>query len=359
MKSKMIAVVMAVLMVATATAVVASDGSDANPIAGDVYVAVDGSKTVTITITEPDIRYYTNTATWKVGTTDLSTAQNIGTDGTVVTSDPIFTIAVSKPSVSNTEATYTVTIEGKSMGTVSSLSITYELTTFIRDSTLNSVTQTLEYNLNVTVVDSPLKAAGEDALVTGKVGTPLTPVTVIDTDSTDIGSNYVYYAIGLPDGLQMIPTGTISGTPVNTGEGSEFTVVATHKDTNLTFTATYKYNIAAAEITDYDFTYTVDGNPLTGEKYVVYSGNSVNVVTTIKSTNTPTNVESFKVIDQTTGAVTTIGDGKNGSYTIDETAGTGSYMVVMTNGDVTYTFELVVVANPYTISTGIGFTPGP
>ena len=33
--------------------------------------------------------------------------------------------------------------------------------------------------------------------------------------------------------------------------------------------------------------------------------------------------------------------------------------VVMTNGDVTYTFELVVVANPYTISTGIGFTPGP
>lgn len=341
MKSKMIAVVMAVLMVATATAVVASGNTDADDLTRDVYVGVGGSVDVVFNIVEPDSNYYTNTVEWN--------DKAVKTKAIVVDNDNY------KIEIVGSNGTYTATVTGKAATEQKVQTLTYEITSIITGNTsAGNAVQTLVYTLNITVVGSPLMT---DFTLTGTEGTAISASTTVTTETSDF--QYAYYAVGLPKGVQMNPQGTISGTPLEDRTGT-FTVIATHKDSNITSTATYSYNIAAATTTDDSFTFTVGGNNANdGDKFIVASNGTIKVVTTIGSS--AANIDSFELINVDDEGDRTPVDGDMGVYTIGSTmtSGTGSYIVLMTNGDVTHSFELVVVANPYAISTGIGFTPGP
>ena len=340
MKSKMIAVVMAVLMVATATAVVASGNTDADDLTRDVYVEVGGSVDVVFNIVEPDSNYYTNSVEWN--------------DKAVNSKAIVVDNASYKIEIVGSNGMYTATVTGKAAAAQTAYTLTYEITSTIGGSpNAGSAVQTLVYTLNITVVGSPLKT---DFTLTGTEGTAISADTTVTTETSDF--QYAYYAVGLPKGVQMNPQGTISGTPLEDVTGT-FTVIATHKASNMTSTATYSYNIAAATTTDDSFTFTVGGNTANdGDKFIVASNDTIEVVTTVGGS--AANITSFDLINVDDEDDRTPVTGSNGTYTIrsTETSGTGSYIVVMTNGDVTHSFELVVVANPYDLDTGIGFNPG-
>lgn len=339
MKSKMIAVVMAVLMVATATAVVASGNTDADDLTRDVYVGVGGSVDVVFNIVEPDSSYYSNSVEWN------DTAVN--TKATVVDNANYMIEIV------GSNGTYTATVTGKAAAAQTVQTLTYEITSTIGGSpNAGSAVQTLVYTLNI-IVGSPLKT---DFTLTGTEGTAISADMTVTTETSDF--QFAYYAVDLPKGVQMNPQGTISGTPLEYGTG-QFTVIATHKASNMTSTYTYSYNIAAATPTDDSFTFTVGGNTAKdGDKFIVASNDTIEVVTTVGGS--AANITSFDLINVDDEDDRTPVTGSNGTYTIKstETSGTGSYIVVMTNGDVTHSFELVVVANPYDLDTGIGFNPG-
>ena len=354
MKSKIMAMVLAVAMAVAAVAIVASDESAADdPIPKDiVYVGINEEVTVKFNITEPDTGYYKNTVSWASGKTPIT-----GTE-TGISSEQT---EVFKIKIDGINGSYTATIKGVAAGSVIDMPITYTCVTKIQDNDdAGTVTQTLNYTLNVNVVGSPLKSASGEGYfsLSGTEGAAIAADTTVTTETDSF--EYVYYAVGLPKGVQMNPQGTITGTLVKDGTGT-FTVIATHKASNMSFKETYNYSISEKQtsVEGADFTFTVEGAEVDDDgKYVVASNDSVTVVT--KVGDAETNITEFKLINTTTGVNTTVNATPAGNYVIDSTntTGSGSYIVVMTNGDFVKQFELVVVANNVDIDTGIGFNPG-
>lgn len=355
MKSKIMAVVLAVAMAVAAVAIVASDDSNAadQPIPkGTVYVGVGESVKVEFNITEPDKGYYSNTVSWASGDTPITSAE------TGISSGETQIINIK---IDGSKGSYTATIKGVAAGSLTKMPIKYTCVTEIRgNDSAGTVTQTLSYTIDVNVVGSPLKAvSGEGSFsLSGTEGTAIGTGTTVTNETGTF--EYVYYAVGLPKGVQMNPQGTITGTPVDDGTDT-FTVIATHKASNMSFKETYNYSIEAkqASVDGEDFTFTVQGAEVSDDgKYVVASNGSVTVVT--KVGDAATTITGFELINTTTGTNTPVTANTTGTYVIDSTntSGSGSYIVVMTCGDFVKQFELVVVANSVDIDTGIGFNPG-
>lgn len=364
MNMKATAIMTSLVMVLAATAVVLayeSDAVDPNETVpkGDVYVAVGGTATVEFVVTEPDDGYYTNEVTWTAGGTEIF--GGIATPGT--TNAKIGNIAtVTIEADGEVEGKYVATITaGSTAGDVSSYSMTYTVSTSINETSNGSVEQAIAYTMNVHVIASPLP--GSLSLEGLKYGVYVEPSPISSGLNT---TDFVYYAIGLPKGMQMTPDGDISGTPVSEDESNQgtynVTVVATHVASNQTFFKTYeKVTVSAAD----SFTYSVTGADTVVDsdsddndgRYIVRQSSTspVTVTTQIGKSNAYIDhvyvvsvngkqTEAPKVVDQT------------GQYTIP-VDGSGSYRVVMVNGDLVKSFELVVVAISYDVETGIGFSP--
>ena len=351
MNTKAIALVMAAIVaVSVATVVLVDDSYGADPESKTVYVANGDSVTVDFVITEPDKDYYTNVPDWKVDGTSIygaSKSANINNaDG-----EKIATISVAK--TDNKAGGYTATIAAESDATgTADIVLNYELKTKVTNST-GEVTQTISYNVKVVVIGSPINGATLDGL---KAGQAMTPVSVVKEDVTD---DYVYYALGLPKGMQMAPNGVISGTPLNpsTGEDAKesVTIIATHVESNIVFSKTIEFTVGQADDHSFDFTVSSNATTITDEKkYIVVQGTeNVTVNTTVGSS--PADIDYVYIIDANGGQTDATKAG-TGSYSIP-TDGSGEYRIVMVNGDVVKSFSLTVVAIVYDVSTGIGFTP--
>lgn len=101
-----------------------------------------------------------------------------------------------------------------SNGTVSgtpTASGTFNYTVTITDSAGNTGT----VNCSVTVAPTPPSITASCVVINAVEGTPITPVTM--TASGGVGGPYTFTATGLPPGVTMSSSGTISGTPTASG----------------------------------------------------------------------------------------------------------------------------------------------
>ena len=366
MNMKATAIMTSLVMVLAATAVVLayeSDAVDPNETVpkGDVYVAVGGTATVEFVVTEPDDGYYTNEVTWTAGGTEIF--GGTATPGT--TNAKIGNIAtVTIEADGEVEGKYVATITaGSTAGDVSSYSMTYTVSTFINETSNGSVEQAIAYTMNVHVIAYPLP--GSLSLEGLKYGVYVEPSPISSGLNT---TDFVYYAIGLPKGMQMTPDGDISGTPVSEDESNQgtydVTVVATHVASNQTFFKTYEDVTVSAADSD-AFTYSVTGADTVVDsdsddddgRYIVRQSSTSPVTLTTQIGRINANIDHVYVVNAT-GSQTEANkvEGQTGRYTIP-VDGSGSYRVVMVNGDLVKSFELVVVAISYDVETGIGFSP--
>lgn len=335
MNTKAIALVMAAIVAVSVATVVMAEDSDAID-KGDVYVAVGGSVNVEFNITEPDNTYYINTSAWTV-------------EGEKVASDETTADDIVRISVTGSDGDYEATITGLQAGTVTGVVLKYTLHSVINGAKHESIDQSLEYTLDVTVLSSPLKEKDDVKFEGLKVGQPIDSVSV-KADARN--SDYVYYALNLPKGLQMAPDGDISGTPIESVTDKTITVVATHINSNQVFTETYSISVAA----DNDsFSFEVGGASfVNGEQYVVLQSDTNKVKLTTKIAGEATPIDKVYIINES-GVQTDIGS-SDGIYNISVT-GSGEFKVVMVNGDEVKSFGLTVVPIAYDVSTGIGFAP--
>lgn len=359
MNMKTTALLLAVAMVLAGTAVFAvgaeGDGAadDATVDKSTVYVKVGGTATVDFNITEPDENYYSNTVEWTSEGSAISTDPESPTGITQIETE------VASIAITGTDGDYSASIIGMEAGTVMDYTLTYKITTTVKDSGSQGVSQTLTYQMDIVVITSPL---GEKLFYDGEsdvalqYGEPIDGFVIPGYDD-----DYVYYAIGLPNGIQMTPDGRISGTPVPGAEQQDgkydVTVVATHIASNQTFSETYSdIDVSPADSDTFEYEVTGDAKVVAeGEKYIIVQGDSLTLTTSISST--PTNVTSVYIINDDSGSVTqTTIDGTSGVYNVP-TSGSGQFTVVMVNGDVMESFGLVVVAISADVQTGIGFSP--
>lgn len=347
MNAKTTALLMVVIMIATASAALISDDSDAyngDQLTKDVYVKVGESTDVMLKFSEYSDSYYTYTSSWTVNGESIvangTSTESIGTD--------LATVSISTIGTGN----YKVTITGGNNAGDATATIVYTLTTTINGSS-ESLTDTLTYNLNVHVIANILPADFGVSMTFAE------SITAQKIGGGSLSSDYKYYAVDLPAGVQMAPDGTISGTPTSSDMSDDeeytITVVATHSASDLSFIK--KYTVTVTKMND--FTFSVRGNDVKevveNDRYAVYQGGSVTLTTTVNGY--ADNVDNVYVIKKNDGNIiqSTV-DGTTGEYTIP-TLGSGEYSVVMVNDDIVKSFTLVVVAQLEDVHTGIGFTP--
>ncbi len=362
MNAKYMAVFAAVIMFAGCASVLAyADDADVDAATNKTVYVINGQEaSLAINTTETASGGYDTNATWKYNDAEISK------DSTRKTS-------LSTTSVSNMaevywtgeDGAYELHFKGNAVGT-GTFTFIYTVGIIV-DSEDDPLTDTIDYSITVTVLPSTFKAS-----VTGTFSN----YTPVSSEGIDVAlsegiddtneEQYYFYALGLPDGLALNNDGKIYGTPnvsdtEFTGDSKEYpvTIIATHKVSNLAiktqFTITLFKNVDS-------FTYAVSGEgvvKVTDEIYKVFSGTTITVTTTVNGT--PNNVEEFYLVVNDESEIT--GDslkvnGTDGVYTIEDTAGTGEYSVVMNNGTEQESFALVIVEPVEDVVADIGFTPG-
>jgi len=193
---------------------------------------ISGTPTVTGTFS------YTVTITDKngnKGTFNCSVTVNIPPTSTCVVISAVQGVAITPVTLVGTGGAggpYTFTATGlpagltiSSTGTISgtpTVSGTFSYTVTITDSAGNKGT----INCSVTVNGPPTSTC---AVISAVQGVAITPVTLVGSGGT--GGPYTFTATGLPAGLTISSTGTISGTPTLSGTFS-YTVTITDKSGN-------------------------------------------------------------------------------------------------------------------------------
>lgn len=357
MNTKTTALLMALTMVIAATAVVAAvDGSDAADVNinkdRDVYVKVGATATFDIKITEPDKSYYDNVVTWTINDANVPKV-DAGSDAPK--SPATIGSSIATIYISESDGTYTAHISGVSAGDAKGLELVYKVSTTIKTEETGAVEQTIKYALNVYVLTIPLSETVKNDF-TMTYGKSFDRTAVFTSDAPN--SEYVYFAIGLPDGVQMAPDGYISGTPVKNSNDDTYnvTVVATHKVSNQSFICDYKMNVIVP--TDTDFTFKVGGAVKVtdnGEYIVLQNGK---VTLTVSNATKSFKAYIYKTsTDNSTEGLTDLIVENDVSKEIN-TNGSGKFTIMMIDGNQKDSISLTVVAISQDVETGIGFAPG-
>ena len=237
--------------------------------------------------------------------------------------------------------------------------------------------QTIDYNIAVNVLPSEFTVNGV-GIVYNKVaiGTEGYISTTYDVDPGDYSINskdYLFYAIGLPSGVAMDAAGNLSGTPnvTNWATGGnatyvdetkiityKVTVVATHKDSNISITSTFNFSV---ENVSNVFSVLIEGdNVVESVSSGVYKSIGNNELTIkIDGFESGKSYDIYAIQDSGSGAIQT----KIGTISTDvgikyTPNGTGEITIVAVIGSEQATADLYVVEPIEDIQTGIGFVPG-
>ena len=134
-------------------------------------------------------------------------------------------------------------------------------------------------------------------------------------------------------------------------------IIATHKDSNIAISDSLNVDVTG---NPYDFYYKVSNaiNVADGV-YKVIRGQEFNLYTDIGAGDLDNESIDKVYFINIKGEQTVVEPDLAGVYAFDdETIGTGSYTVVMINGDVEKSFEVVVVEPLADVVADIGFFPG-
>ena len=354
MNAKYMAVFAVAIMFAGCTVLLVDAGGadvDADDTASKtVYVLKKGTADVEIKTTESALEGYNNTVAWTISS-DKNAPTSILETGT-----EIATVYYEKKSPAGT---YILHFKGVAVGS-SSYTITYTVTTNINESDTKPLTQTITYTFQVNVLPDSFTATVSGTATNHEAIKDGLTVTYNDISTND----YYFYAIGLPKGLAMNTEGKIYGTPdvdssVFTSESTKVypvTIVATHINSNIAIKNTVEISVIGSP---YAFTYLISGDALKVETDVfkIVRGQAFNIYTDVGAGDEDyENIDSVVCIDSD-GSQKTF-SGVNGFYELGSVVGTGSYTVVMTNGDQEQSVRVIVIEPLADVDASIGFIPG-
>ncbi len=378
MKSKTMAVIIAMTMVFVGYTAVMADAADAaDPVPLNAVTVEKGDTDASniIKISEGYYVHYGYELTWtiKVG---ISEEVTIGTltknvedesaietlsimyiaDNTASKADTIdenFTLELVRDS--DNVGFYTVQITGVKMTSGIEYTLKASMKVWIDDDAKDTMYESFPdfavYNGNVVVGvasgEVDIKdftgfqiGAYKDALVAFKDGTNL------DVD------DYDWYAVGLPNGLVMSSNGHISGIPTEKlSEGKTVKVYATDKVTGaVIYDKEVGIGIYDAPVVTDKFTYTVAIDSVdkgAGSLYLIKSGSNATV--TMKNGETALTIGTKITVISDSG-VTTVSD----EGTCDLlTSGSGAYTVQMEYGGQIQTFKVCIIGEAADIGANI------
>lgn len=385
MNAKYMAVFAAFIMFAGCASVLAyADDAEVDAASEKtVYVLEEETAQVKIKQTLNALNSYNNTIAWTYGTgTSMPTSEPDTSNGTAVTFWMDYTPSTSAGQSVPTD--YTLNVKGNSVTTLTEeiklkMTISSKVTT---EDTEDPLVQVIEYTIKVNVLPSEFTVEDvEDIPNQVAVGTDgyIKPTyDGITNDEKD--PTYLFYAVGLPDGVAMDSAGKISGTPnvtdwrsvegkVNvTGEvGSRdaaysVTVYATHIASNLVIKGTLTFSVS--ETSD-DFTILVAASTEGGDYlkatpdggYKSIGNNELKV--TIDGMEKDVEYKVYYINEKTgeQGELDTLKTGEETATTFTP-SGTGEFTIVATNGSTMDSVRLIVVEPVADIQTGIAFQPG-
>ena len=381
MNVKYMAVLAAVIMFAGCASVLAyADDADVDAVSADktVYVLKGATAQVNIKQTLNGLNSYHNTVEWTYNSSGSEYKKIPGKASPETVGSASIWMAESNLTFDNESVTsdYVINVIGNDVTTQGeTIKVKMTISSKVTQEDAEPLVQVLEYNILVNVLPSELTVTPTDYTVPNQVavGTNGFLVPTYSVSNNEEDSGYLFYAVGLPDGVAMDSKGRLSGTPNVTnwddveGEAGSrvddytVTVYATHAASNLvikgTFTLkvsentnTFSINISASGDGDY-----VESTP-NGFKSI---GNNKLKVTIDE---TKTGVE-YKVyyINETEGVQKDLGtiNGVDGKTELTFTpSGTGEFTIVATNGSTMDSVRLIVVEPVADIQTGIAFQPG-
>ena len=351
MNAKYMAVFAAAIMLAGCTVLlVNADDADVDAdstVSKTVYVLNGQTAKVEIKTTESALGNYENTVSWSIPK-GKDSPQKISDIATVYYTDVDY------------NGTYTLHFYGVKVG-ASSHTITYTVETDVTGNDQNDLTQTITYNFQINVLPSSFEATVEGTATNHQAVED--GLTIVYKGITQ--SNYYFYAIGLPDGLAMNTDGKIHGTPnvdssefssVDSSKEYPVTIVATHIASNLTISYTVDITVNGSP---YAFSYFVTGDAIkvADNIYKIVRGQEFYIHTEVGAGDPDyESIDSVVYVDDegTQKPITSV----NGIYALGSVVGTGSYTVVMTNGDQEQSFRIIVVEPLADVDASIGFAPG-
>ena len=353
-----------IMTVGCAAVLACSDESDVNAADTTVdktgYVLKGGTVDLAIKTTETALGgdYFTSVE-WKVaGDKNSQTIINNGTAD-------IASVYVTK---GTENGSYVLKFTGTNVGSYYDFAIKYTVDTKVDQDDKTSLVQTITYNVDVHVLPATFEATISDSFTnhTAVSNNGVTVTYTAEKSTSIINSNdYYFYAIGLPSGLSMNTNGKIYGTPNiddslfadSNIETFPVKIIATHKDSNIAISDSLNVDVTG---NPYDFSYKVSNaiNVADGV-YKVIRGQEFNLYTDIGAGDLDNESIDKVYFINIKGEQTVVEPDLAGVYAFDdETIGTGSYTVVMINGDVEKSFEVVVVEPLADVVADIGFFPG-
>lgn len=374
MNTKLTAVLMAAIMVATCAAVIVSadqaEAKSGDEIEVDPVNFTNGTGILNLYINENEYTGYAKSVTWSYSDAKNGTYTAIGPDGN---------IKVENVSVDNGVVVGKYKFTFSDQGSV-------DKTMWLKCRLVVTVDQQKEMELYYKV---PLNidggndggVIGDDNILTlpnmeATVMQQFNKVVYLDnsaiTESEVISKyqGYNWYAVGLPEGLSMNMNGTVTGVPTKatSSEGVTVAVVAVDKSNNTQYSTTFTFKVDAGLVDNNDdtrYTYSVrvgDGSAVDGPSSVlaVQGDAVVTKITAVSASSFGDNVTVKVVSDNGTKDTvvngTDVSEGVAKEYTIP-TSGTGAYRVIMTagtgNGLTTVYYDLIVLSDIEEVRSGI------
>lgn len=368
MKGKIIAVLAALMMVATgAVLVVSADESsaaDGDIMVESVVLTKDGTVykgEFTRIVNENEYSKYYADVKWYVASSEI-TKSNVDSADWVALSDGVSqSIVVDSSSIEVIETkqdsvgSYKFEVSSNSaINSAVTFALKCEISVKVSDPISGEAgTKVFDVYYNVNVVTSEDGTISMTlASVTMTYGVPYSE-SVIPAGISEV-SMYVWYAEGLPNGLAMQNDGTITGIPIEAGEFTVKVTATGKEDTHSVVTGTLSLTVEGKEITPpTSVMYTVkvgDGNFDSNPTLVIATQNEsvvMNFYSGITEQNingTLTDATTVKVIKD--GAEISVTSTSTGVYDIP-TDGTGSYLVKINYSGSTspLLFSLVVISD--------------
>ena len=210
--------------------------SSAGQITGTPTAA--GTSSATITVTDSSAAHLTGSANISItilpGLTIQTTTLPNGVVGTAYTPTNVMANGGTSPytfTATGLPAGLVISSAGQVTGTPTAAGASTATITVTDSTSTNHLTATA----NITITIIPALVIQTTSLPPGVVGTPYTATTVTATGGTN---PYTFTATGLPAGLSISATGTITGTPTTAGTSTAAITVTDSTNPKLSTTAT-------------------------------------------------------------------------------------------------------------------------
>lgn len=359
MKPIVLALMMAAVMVLTVTTISVgsmsadSDGVGSEPVVNEITVVqLDKARSIMLTVNEAQFSGYNYVLSWYAalsadggitvdtewGNAILTSTRAADDDTpTIVSSDGVSLgdITVKMSGVEGQVGTQTKTITGKYSVDLSTTTNTESLVHLVLKCEMvltvggdSKKMDPLYYHIPIKTTANPSTTVNFEPM-NMEVAVPCRYAI----ESEELGSidQYVWYAIGLPDGLSMSSSGYVSGIPTKaTAEPVNVIVVAIDAE-GTAYTGTLVVTVGSATHRIGEYNFRVDVNDVAGDvnaqSSLAIQGDKVQLKVMKGDFSTGTSSDASRVtVISSVGKQTEISSDSTGVYSLD-TSGTGAYKI--------------------------------